>query len=278
MSHDRIIYNAMNIREIPRLLIIAVSLLSIAACNPSGSGLAEKETMYQVATLQSLMVGNFDGFVTIGELRKHGDTGLGTFDRVNGEMIVLDGRVYQALGDGTVRTADDSGTTPFSTVTWFEADITDEIVPFNDISSLEHQLDSIVLTNGLNFIYALKLETYASAVTFRSELPMEKPYGPLAEVLPDKQRSFACENIPGTVVGVYFPTFFAGQNTPGWHFHFISKDRTQGGHLLGISSAVTSTALLDTTPYFSLYLPQDSSFSRRDLSDDMQDEVDIVES
>ncbi|MDO5322230.1 MAG: acetolactate decarboxylase [Bacteroidia bacterium] len=257
--------------------ILALCLFSLAACNQAESDSAEKETMFQVATLQSLMVGNYDGFVSIGELKRHGDVGLGTFERVNGEMIVLDGHVYQALGDGSVRIADDGDTTPFSTVTWFEADITDELNPFENVSALERQLDSIVYGNGRNFIYALRLDIDACDVTFRSELPMEKPYGPLSEVLPDKQRSFSCRNTGGTVVAVYFPSFFSGQNTPGWHFHFISSDRSQGGHMLEISSIGKSTARLDATPYFNLYLPAENTFSRRDLSGDMSEDIEKVE-
>ena len=37
----------------------------------------------------------------MGELKQHGDTGIGTFEGLNGEMIVLDGTVYQAVADGS---------------------------------------------------------------------------------------------------------------------------------------------------------------------------------
>ena len=46
------------------------------------------DTLYQVALLQSLVQGYYDGIVTVGELSRHGDTGIGTFEGVNGEMIV----------------------------------------------------------------------------------------------------------------------------------------------------------------------------------------------
>ncbi len=244
--------------------------LSFYACN-------DRETMYQVATLQSLMVGNYDGYVSIGELKKYGDIGLGTFDRVNGEMIVLDGQVYQALGDGSVKMAEDSQTTPFSTVTFFEADITASIAPFDNLPALTQQLDSIVNACGSNLIYALRLDLKARSVTFRSELPQDKPYGPLAEVLPDKQRSFTCELLDGCLVAVRFPAFFAGQNTPGWHFHFISADRRQGGHLLDVSSSEISVAELDATNRFLMFMPSDESFSHRDLSEDMSEDIRKVE-
>ena len=263
--------------DISKLLFLTACLFAALSCGRSGCCSDEKETMYQVATLQSLMAGNFDGYVSIGELKTHGDVGLGTFHRANGEMIVLDGCVYQALGDGSVVVADDSETTPFSTVTWFDADISPEIPPFENVSVLESRLDSVVYAYGRNFIYALRLDVNACSIVFRSSLPQEKPYGPLSEVLPGKQRTFSTENIGGTVVAVYFPSFFSSQNTPGWHFHFISGDRKQGGHLLEISSAETAVAQLDAAQSFCLYLPQDSTFSRRDYSEDMSDAIKAVE-
>ena len=73
-----------------------------AATEPKASSEAvtDKETMYQVALLQSLTQGYYDGIITVGELKQHGDTGIGTFEGVNGELIALDGVVYQALSDG----------------------------------------------------------------------------------------------------------------------------------------------------------------------------------
>lgn len=47
--------------------------------------------MYQVSSLQALALGYSRAVVTVGELLQQGDTGLGTYEDVNGEMIVLDG-------------------------------------------------------------------------------------------------------------------------------------------------------------------------------------------
>ena len=57
------------------------------------------------------------------ELKKHGDFGIGTFDALDGEMIVLDGVVYQAKADGHIYQAADNLTTPFATVTYFDSDL-----------------------------------------------------------------------------------------------------------------------------------------------------------
>ena len=60
------------------------------------------DVLYQVALIQSLVQGYYDGIITVGELKQHGDTGIGTFEGLNGEMIVLDGTVYQAVADGSM--------------------------------------------------------------------------------------------------------------------------------------------------------------------------------
>lgn len=269
------------------IFILAIFIASLASCGKKDANKQEttssadnvnSEAMYQVATLQSLMIGNYDGFVTVGEIRKYGDIGLGTFDRIDGEMIVLDGTVYQARYDGSVKIADDTLGIPFATVTTFNSDITKEIQPIKNIQDLTQQLDAAVETNGKNLIYAVRINVDdATSVKVRSELPQDKPYKPLPETLVTAQREFAYEHISGTIVAVYFPSFFATQNTPGWHFHFISTDCKKGGHMLELSTSKTMVAQLDATPYFTMYMPESASFSQSDLSNDHRDDIEKVE-
>ena len=63
---------------------------------------ADRETLYQVSTIDALMQGAYEGVQPVSEIRKHGDFGIGTFDALDGEMIVLDGTVYQAKADGKI--------------------------------------------------------------------------------------------------------------------------------------------------------------------------------
>lgn len=236
------------------------------------------ESMYQVATLQSLMIGNYDGFVQVGELRQYGDIGLGTFDAVDGEMIVLDGTVYQARFDGSVRVADDATGVPFATVTTFGADITKSIDKVENMEQLLKQLTAIVEQHGKNLIYAVRIDvTDCESILVRSELPQVKPYRPLAEALATDQREFTYQNISGTVVAVYFPSFFTAQNTPGWHCHFISADRTKGGHMLNITTSTASQAQFDATLYFNMYMPSMGTFADSDLDKDLSEDIEKVE-
>ena len=51
----------------------------------------KESKMYQVSTLQALALGYSRGVIPVEELLTHGDTGMGTFEDVNGEMILAEG-------------------------------------------------------------------------------------------------------------------------------------------------------------------------------------------
>ena len=128
--------------------IMAVSLagsvaLGAGICLPHAGAApaADRESIAQVALLQSLAQGYFGGTITAGQLRKLGDTGIGTFEGLNGEMIVLDGKVYQALGDGRVIVAPDKTIIPYATVTFFDKDIAVKLENIKDKAALEKALN-----------------------------------------------------------------------------------------------------------------------------------------
>lgn len=80
--------------------------------------------VYQTSTMGALIDGVYDGDVTIGELLTHGDFGLGTFNRLDGKMLILDGVCYHVRADGSASVASTDDLTPFAAVTWFSADTT----------------------------------------------------------------------------------------------------------------------------------------------------------
>ena len=237
---------------------------------------ADRETIYQVALLQSLTQGYYDGIIKVSELKEHGDIGIGTFEGVNGEMIVLDGTVYQALGDGTVQEAADDETVPFSNVTFFDKDGSVELSDISDVNALKEKLDAMVEENGKNLFYFIKMSGTFEKMNVRSELKQEKPYKTLDKALETDQREFNFDNITGTVVALYCPDYMNGLNTPGWHFHFISDDKTKGGHLLDLKFS-KATAEYDATPEFDMYLTDNGDFQKMELSKDVSDAIKKVE-
>ena len=280
-------------KKLTAILLAAAMMASLAACSSqqeSKSETTEKatektaeqtadkntETVYQVALLQSLTQGYYDGIIKVSELKQHGDIGIGTFEGVNGEMIVLDGKVYQALGDGSVKEADENETVPFSNVTFFDSDIKETLSDIENVDALKAALDNIVDQNGRNMFYFVRIDGDFEKMNVRSEIKQEKPYKSLDKALATDQREFNYDNAKGTVVGLYCPDYMGGLNTPGWHFHFISDDKAKGGHILDLSFK-SAEAQLDKTPEFDMTLSDTDTFQEMELSKDVSDAIKKVE-
>ena len=283
-------------KKIITVLLSAAMITPLAACSAQQSGNNseapettaaqtetkkeqtenDRETIYQVALLQSLTQGYYDGIIKVSELKKHGDIGIGTFEGVNGEMIVLDGKVYQALGDGKVQEADDNETVPFSNVTFFDKDGSLELSDINDVNALKEKLNAMVEENGKNLFYFVKMSGTFEKMNVRSEIKQEKPYKTLDKALETDQREFNYDNITGTVVALYCPDYMNGLNTPGWHFHFISDDKTKGGHLLDLKFS-KAAAEYGATPEFEMCLTDNGDFQKMELSKDVSDAIKKVE-
>ena len=273
-------------------VLLASMLLSLTACNgqdtqssqtsgntqntSTATASQDTETIYQVALLQSLTQGYYDGIIKVSELKEHGDTGIGTFEGVNGEMIVIDGKVYQALGDGSVKEAADDETVPFSNVTFFDNDVSVDLKDIKDMASFKSELDKTVNDKGKNMFYMVKVSGTFEKMFVRSEIKQEKPYKSLDKALETDQREFDYENITGTVVGLYCPDYMGGLNAAGWHFHFISDDRTKGGHILELNFK-EAKAELDITPSFDMTLSDNGDFQSMELAKDVDDAIKKVE-
>ncbi|MBQ9346388.1 MAG: acetolactate decarboxylase [Oscillibacter sp.] len=261
-------------------LILALAMLCmmvLSACAPAGESavvqdMTNKDVLYQVALLQSLVQGYYDGIVTVGELKQHGDTGIGTFEGVNGEMIVLDGIVYQAVADGSIAIPSDEETVPFSNVTFFDTDETLTLCGIADMAALQDTMSSVVNRLGANCFYLVKIEGTFDSIMVRSEYKQEKPYRALDVALAEDQTEFDYENVSGTVVGLYCPDYMGGLNNTGWHFHFITEDRTRGGHVLQVSIA-DAEAAFDMTDGFEMALSRNAVFQDMELAKDVDEAI-----
>jgi acetolactate decarboxylase len=235
----------------------------------------DHETLYQVSTIDALMLGVYDGVQPVSELKKHGDFGIGTFDGLDGEMIVLDGKVYQAKADGRVYLVMDNATTPFATVTIFDRDIsltTNQPMNFSVFSK-----DMSVRLPSQNMIYAVKVHGTFPWMKVRAIPAQQKPYPTLAEAAKN-QSVYTYTDTTGTLVGVYMPLFFDGLNVPGYHLHFLSDDHQTGGHILDFVVPANTTVEYDITPKFEMLLPTSGAFTGVNLSQDLSKELARVES
>ncbi|MGW8319846.1 MAG: acetolactate decarboxylase, partial [Candidatus Promineifilaceae bacterium] len=188
----------------------------------------DKDYVYLCAPVNALVEGIYVERIPFTEVRRHGDFGLGTFDHLDGEMIMLDDQIFQILADGRVQQVDDDALTPFACVTFFKPEkhaVLDGGRGYEDfLAWLEGLLPSP------NMFYALRIDGSFSYIKTRS-VPRQECYRPLVEVAAE-QPIFEFEEIPGTLAGFYTPEFMASLNVPGMHLHFLSADQRHGGHLL----------------------------------------------
>jgi len=222
----------------------------------------DQDVLFQTSTINALLEGIYDGEFSFGELKTHGDLGLGTFNSLDGEMTMIDGEIYQVKSDGKVYVMPDSAKTPFSVVTFFEEDTAIILDSLLDYNSLEAFLDNMLPTK--NLIYAIKIEGLFKYVRTRSVPAQEKPYPPLAEVV-KTQPEFEFHNEQGTMVGFRLPEYLSGINVPKYHLHFITEDKRGGGHLLECETATVKIGI-DFTEKLFVSLPEMKEFYDADLN------------
>lgn len=256
-------------RYINIFVCFCVILLS-AGCSEKIDTSEKRDTLYQVSIINSLLLGNYDGFVTIGELKKHGDIGIGTFDMLDGEMIVLDGEVYRIDSEGKVIEMKDEVTTPFAAVTMFDNDASHRLKGIDSIDTLQKQLDKFITYTDL--FYVFRIDAEFDYIKTRSVPKQEKPYPILSEVTKN-QSIFEYQDIKGTVVVAWCPEYIGGVNVSGYHMHFISEDRTKGGHLLELRFQ-NGDVIADETKSFEMHL---SNEVRKGSLTDIEDEINKVE-
>lgn len=246
------------------VLIIAIIL---SACSS-----IDQKTLTQFSTIDALLAGYYDGTVPVSKLLEYGNFGIGTFDKLDGEMIVLDGVVYQFKADGKLYKANENTTSPFASVVKFKGGEKHKITN-GKLKSIETTIDSLI--DNVNLPYAIKISGKFSYTKTRSVPAQSKPYKPLSEVT-KTQPIFELQNINGKLVGFRLPQFMKGINVPGYHLHLISNDKLNGGHLL---DCTFDSALIEIMPIheFKMILPEDSDFGKVDLSKDRSEELNKVE-
>jgi acetolactate decarboxylase len=189
----------------------------------------EPHVLFQASTIGALLDGAYEGDVSFAQLAEHGDLGLGTLNALDGEMIALDGRFYRADVDGAINEIEPDALTPFAVVVFFEPEIEFELP-----GPLEHDHFIAVLDRRLPAAAgsaAVRVDGEFELVRARSVPRQQPPYRRLGEVVAE-QHVFDHRGVSGSVVGFRFPDYAEGLEVSGYHLHFISEDRTRGGHVL----------------------------------------------
>lgn len=253
------------------LLIILTVLLSGCSKKINEDKVEEqRDALYQLSTIDSLLAGNYDGFQSIGILKENGDLGIGTFDELDGELVMIDKKVYKVKDTGVVEEVGDTIKTPFAAVTFLDKDISKKLINITNYDSLKRELDNLI--EYKNSFYAFRIDGTFNDVNVRSVPKQKKPYPILSEVTKN-QPTFKYNHVKGSLVGFWCPEYVGGINVPGYHLHFISDDRISGGHLLDMSFDEASV-YADITNSFNMELSQSIV---TDKITDVKEEIEKVE-
>jgi acetolactate decarboxylase len=229
--------------------------------------------LFQASTIGALLEGAYDGDVSFAELAEYGDLGLGTLNGLDGEMIALDGRFYRADVDGATEEVPASAKTPFAFVVAFQPATEFDLEGSLDHRALLDRIDSRIPADAASC--AVRLDGRFERIRARSVPRQDPPYRPLGEVVAE-QRIFELGGVDGTMVGFRFPAYAEGIEVSGWHLHFITKDRSRGGHVLD-SRTTTAHVQVDPSSELHVELPPDIDLADREAASDTHAAIDRVE-
>ena len=217
-----------------------------------------ESVIIQAGYFDSFAAGDFKGFVELSEVAGGNNIGLGTFEGVDGELIILDGVCYRVAFDGKVEVVDSKEKTPFAMATKFTPEFELAIKGETSMAKLAEAIDKA--SNNSGRFLAIKAKVHFSKLKLRAPPKAKEPYSTLAVVI-SKQHVFECKNISGTLIGFKTPPAYKSMDVPGYHFHFISDDRKIGGHVLDLMANEGSVEI-QSCDTVKLLLPPTARISR----------------
>jgi acetolactate decarboxylase len=233
-----------------------------------------RAALYQYSVMDSLLAGVFDGDLTIGALKQHGDFGLGTFNQLDGEMVVHGGVVYRVRGDGSVTVAGDGDRSPNAFVTWFRPA---EAIALDGAVSMAELKAELARRLRPNRAYAIELRGRFATITTRAPEAATQPYPELTAQLAAHAHAFALANTEGVAVGFVLPAYVARVSVPGLHLHYLAADHASGGHVLDLHAEPGVTVRIMELDGLDVEFSANPQFDQADLTRDRQRELQEAE-
>ncbi len=236
--------------SITSLILTGIVILCLA-----GGGAAQPEdpsaTIYQVSSWGPFEEGDYTEVMSVDDLKELGTLGIGGYEDLNGELLELDGEVWQITHDGVVSQPSGDTGVCFATTVRFDPSLT---LPCNETTSRD---DLFAMINQSfpdhDTIYAYRIDGDFSRVEVRSIPPQTQPYPPLPDVIA-RQTIFPLSGVSGSVGGFWFPDWMQGVNAAGFHSHFLTSGHDAGGHLLNCT-AENVTISIQPIHRFAMVLP-----------------------
>jgi alpha-acetolactate decarboxylase len=188
------------------------------------------KVLYNYGVIDGLIGGLYKGTLPVNELKLKGDFGIGAPDMLDGELTLLDGKAYQTKATGETLVLPDQYNISFSSVNFFKADTTFYITSLTDQKAILEVIQKALANK--NSMYAIKISGDFEYVKTRAFPPTDGPPFPVLSTILDKQKFFDHQNTSGTLIGYHLPEFINGINANGFHFHYLSNDKANGGHMI----------------------------------------------
>ena len=206
----------------------SLAMIQPAWHHVSGSEDYQAGELYPTSLMSALIAGLYQGQMTYGEIRQHGDFGLGTFNYLDGEMVGFDGTFYQLRSDGSARPVTADQKTPFAVVTFFQPqqalDVVQQMMKSDLLAMIEKATDA-------NLFSAVRVDGVFDEVRTRTMQRQARPFAPLTEAA-KHQAGKVFTNVQGTLAGFRTPAYAQGIGVAGFHLHFLRQDKQAGGHAL----------------------------------------------
>ncbi|MEZ5117031.1 MAG: acetolactate decarboxylase [Candidatus Nanopelagicales bacterium] len=220
--------------------VLGVALLAPSAVSsalvPAGDTAAANHVQ-QAGTYVALDGGDLTGPVRAHALVGPGSIGLGTFNGLDGEAVVVDGRLYRVTTAGTPVPVPRSVRTPFLQTVRFQPQATARVPRGTACADLGVLVDRLARTT--RGVVAVRVEGRFSDLVTRS-VPRQPDGTPLVQALTE-QVVFPLGARRATLVGFRSGPDVAGLTPTGVHLHGITANGARGGHVL---SCVVSHATL----------------------------------
>ncbi|MFC4891437.1 acetolactate decarboxylase [Pseudofrancisella aestuarii] len=226
--------------------------------------LAHNNQVYQAGTITALTNGQYDASITLKELEKKGKFGLGTIDGAKGEMIIFDGKAYLSDITGQAVPLKDNITVPFADVFSFKKPNIN--TDYENLSS-EKILDDIInkKLSGPNYFYIFKITGKFSNIHARTIPPAKKGIL-LSDWIKDNQKFHDLKNVEGTLIGIYSPKYLSTITVPGFHLHFINKNKSEVYHVYSFDTKKVNLEV-EKINDFTIMLPNTKEYKDGKIND-----------
>ena len=231
---------------VPRIRVIALAAVLVSTLTvmpPVAAALRSDNELVQIGTFAYLTQPDFRGLATIESVLTDETLGLGTFNNLDGEFIMVGGDAYQVKTDGTPRRVDPELTTPFLQAIRFQAERGAPVPPGTRCDQLTPIIDT--LAGSSDGIVAVRVRGTFTDLVARSVGPVPPPFAPLAEVVA-AQTVFPLGSVRAVLVGFRQGSNALGVGQPGLHLHGLTASRSAGGHVLSCVAGADVHITIDT--------------------------------